>query len=70
MSLHEKRKGLLPAGVVGKIVVISNKGGGKGIDWHCRCIHGIHCCTDIVVAITAAVVCVFLSSFCARVLLH
>jgi hypothetical protein len=56
VSLYEKRKGSLSAGVVGEIVVVSNKGGGKGIDWHCRCIHCIHCCTDIVVAIAAAVV--------------
>jgi hypothetical protein len=51
---------LLPAGVVGEIVVASNKGGGKGIDWHCHCIHCIHCCSDIVVAIAAAVVWFFL----------
>ncbi len=28
-------------------------------NWHCRCIHCIHCCTDIVVAIAAAAVWVF-----------
>jgi hypothetical protein len=32
VSLHEKRKGLLPTGVLGEIVIVSNEGGGKGID--------------------------------------
>ena len=57
VSLHTRRKGLVPAGVVGKIGDIPNEGGGKVIDWHCRCNHCIHCCTAIVVAVAVAVVC-------------
>ena len=56
VSLHNRSKGLLPAGVVGKIGAIPNVGGGKVIDWHCCCNHCIHCCTAIVVAIAVTVV--------------
>ena len=56
VSLHNRSKGLLPAGVVGKIGAIPNLGGGKVIDWHCCCNHCIHCCTAIVVAVAGAVV--------------
>ena len=33
VSLHNRSKGLHPAGVVGKIGAIPNVGGGKVIDW-------------------------------------
>ena len=56
MSLHKISKELIPAGVIGKIGAIPNEGGGKVIDWHCRCYHCIHCCTAIVVAVAASVV--------------
>jgi len=55
VSLHKRSKELLPAGVVGEIVAIPNKGGGKVIDWQNHCNHCIHCCAAIVVAIAAAV---------------
>jgi hypothetical protein len=56
VSLHNRSKGLLPAGDVGKIGAIPNVGGGIVIDWHCHCNHCIHCCTAIVVAVAVAVV--------------
>ena len=65
VSLHKISKGLVPAGVIGKIGAIPNERGGKVIDWHCRCYHCIHCCTAIVVAVAPAV-----SSPCPWVSLH